>query len=36
MTLTYASNPGLPAFVPQGSGTRNWIRLATLNGLPCE
>ncbi|MGB0134064.1 hypothetical protein [Dokdonella sp.] len=36
MTLQYASNPGLPAFVPQGSGTRNWIRLASLNGLPCE
>lgn len=36
MTLTYASNPGLPAFVPQGSGTRNWIRLATLNGLFCD
>lgn len=36
MTLTYASNTGLPAFVPQGSGTRNWIRLGRLNGLPCE
>lgn len=36
MTLTYASNPGLPSFVPQGSGTRNWTRLGRLNGLPCE
>ncbi|MEZ5460502.1 hypothetical protein [Dokdonella sp.] len=36
MNLSYASNPGLPAFVPQGSGSRSWIRLATLNGLPCE
>lgn len=36
LDLSYASNPGLPAYVPQGSGTRNWIRLATLNGLPCE
>lgn len=36
MTLGYASNPGLPAGVPQGTGTRNWIRIARLNGLNCE
>lgn len=36
MTLTYASISGLPAYVPQGSGTRNWIRISNLNGLPCE
>src|SRR5690606_19050247 len=26
MTFSYASNPGLPAGVPTGSGTRTWIR----------
>lgn len=36
MDLIYASMPGLPAYVPQGSGTRNWKRIAILNGLPCE
>jgi hypothetical protein len=36
LTLSYASNPGLPSFVPQGSGTRSWIRLGRLNGLNCE
>jgi hypothetical protein len=36
MTLTYASNPGLPAGVPSGSGTRTWLRIANVNGLPCE
>jgi hypothetical protein len=36
LNLTYASNPGLPAFVPQGSGTRNWVRLGRANGMPCE
>lgn len=36
MTLTYASNPGLPSFVPQGSGTRTWTRVANVNALPCE
>lgn len=32
----YASNPGLPAGVPTGSGEREWIRLADVNGLTCE
>lgn len=36
LTLTYASNPGLPSFVPQGSGTRSWIRLGRVNGMNCE
>ncbi|MCB1574856.1 MAG: hypothetical protein KDI80_12825 [Xanthomonadales bacterium] len=36
LTLTYASNPGLPAIVPQGSGTRSWLRLGRLNGMDCE
>lgn len=36
MTLTYASNPGLPAGVPTGNGTRTWSRLANVNALACE
>jgi hypothetical protein len=36
MTLVYAANPGLPAGVPSGSGTRVWSRIANVNGLPCE
>ena len=36
MTLSYASNPGIPSYIPQGSGTRNWIRLGRLNGMDCE
>ncbi|MBL0162197.1 MAG: hypothetical protein IPP82_00745 [Xanthomonadales bacterium] len=36
MTLSYASNPGIPSYIPQGSGSRNWIRLGRLNGLNCE
>ncbi len=36
MTLSYASNPGIPSFIPQGSGSRNWLRLGRLNGLNCE
>ncbi len=32
----YASNPGLPSGVPTGSGEREWIRLADVNGLTCE
>lgn len=36
LTLSYASNPGLPSFVPQGSGTRSWLRLGRLNGMDCE
>lgn len=33
---TYTANPGLPAGVPSGTGTRSWFRLANVNGLPCE
>ena len=36
LTLTYASNPGIPSYIPQGSGTRDWIRLGRLNGMNCE
>ncbi|MDN5924995.1 MAG: hypothetical protein L0H70_08350 [Xanthomonadales bacterium] len=36
MYFTYASEAGLPASVPQGSGTRTWGRLANVNGLTCE
>lgn len=36
MNLSYASNPGIPSFIPQGSGTRSWVRLGRLNGLNCE
>ncbi|MBP6327247.1 MAG: hypothetical protein KA372_08790 [Dokdonella sp.] len=36
MTLTYASNPGLPAGIPTGNGTRTWLRLANVNALACE
>lgn len=36
MILSYASNPGLPAGVPVGSGTRTWTRVGTPNVLACE
>ncbi len=36
MILGYASNTGLPAGIPTGSGTRTWKRLANVNGLLCE
>ncbi|HPG93879.1 MAG TPA: hypothetical protein PLR28_04910 [Dokdonella sp.] len=36
MVLSYASNPGLPAGIPTGSGTRTWTRVAGVNGLACE
>jgi len=36
MRLSYASNPGLPASVPQGTGTKNWIRVANVNVATCE
>ena len=36
MTFTYASNSGLPAGIPTGSGTRNWTRVGAINGLACE
>lgn len=34
--FTYAARGGLPQGVPQGSGTREWTRLANINGLTCE
>ena len=36
MRLDYASAATAPAGAPTGSGTRNWQRLVTLNGLTCE
>jgi len=36
MRFTFASVGGLPAGVPNGSGTRNFTRLGNQNGLPCE
>lgn len=36
LRFTYASTAGLPAGVPTGNGTRNWKRVANVNGLPCE
>lgn len=36
MSFNFASNPGLPAGVPTGSGIRNWKRIANVNGLSCE
>lgn len=36
MQFSYQSNTGLPGFVPQGSGTRVWSRLANGNGITCE
>ncbi len=37
MIFNYASNPGLPAGVPQGSGNNlAWTRNANVNALSCE
>lgn len=36
LRFTYRANAGLPAGVPTGTGTRNWQRLANINGLACE
>ncbi len=36
MNLSYASNPGLPAGVPSGTGSRVWQRIANVNALACE
>ncbi|HET8898013.1 MAG TPA: hypothetical protein VFN09_04480 [Rhodanobacteraceae bacterium] len=36
MTFTYQANNGLPSYVPQGTGTRTWTRLASANGMTCE
>lgn len=36
MFLGYASNPGQPAGIPTGSGTRTWQRVASVNALACE
>jgi hypothetical protein len=34
--FSFASASGLPAGVPSGSGAREWVRLADVNGLTCE
>lgn len=34
--FNYASRSGLPQGVPRGNGTREWTRLANINGLICE
>ncbi|HET9032684.1 MAG TPA: hypothetical protein VFN25_07240 [Dokdonella sp.] len=36
MTFSFASNSGLPAGIPTGNGTRDWIRIANINGLGCQ
>jgi len=36
MHFSYQANSGLPAAVPQGSGTRTWTRLTSINGLSCQ
>ena len=36
MHFTYQANAGLPASVPQGSGSRTWTRLTGINGLGCQ
>jgi len=36
MHFTYQANSGLPAGIPQGSGSRNWTRLTSINGLTCQ
>lgn len=36
MTFNYISNPGLPAGIPIGNGTRTWTRIANINGLACQ
>jgi hypothetical protein len=36
MRFTYTANPGLPAGVPSGSGTKQWTRLTQINGLTCQ
>ena len=36
MTLQFASAATAPPGAPTGSGTRNWQRLVSLNGLACE
>jgi hypothetical protein len=36
MHFTYQAAGGLPAGVPQGSGSRTWTRLTSINGLSCE
>ena len=34
--FSYAARSGLPQGVPSGTGTREWTRLANINGLICE
>jgi hypothetical protein len=36
MAFNYASDAFLPTGVPQGSGSKQWTRLTSINGLTCE
>ena len=36
MHFTYQANSGLPAGVPQGSGSKTWTRLTSINGMSCK
>ncbi len=36
LILGFTANPGLPAGVPSGSGTREWKRVGAVNNLACE
>ena len=36
MQFSYEANNGLPADIPQGSGSRTWTRLTAVNGLGCD
>jgi len=36
MHFAYQANSGLPAGVPQGSGSRTWSRLTSISGLNCQ
>ena len=36
MHFSYQANVGLPASVPQGSGSKTWTRLTNIQGLNCQ
>lgn len=36
MSFSYASGSGVPGNAPQGSGTRTWRRIGTINNLGCQ
>ncbi len=36
MSFSYASGSGIPGNAPQGSGTRTWKRIGTINNLGCQ